>query len=95
MALRWRKEKQEGGMFGRIRTGPLGRELTLDGVMVGRVAPVRVGQPSGHMWYWYSTHIRVPTRNTSDRPVKDLDAAMRDCETYIREHLGLPKRKTA
>jgi hypothetical protein len=92
--LTWSKQPNERGLA-RVVQGPRGAILKADGERVASVSPKPIGFHKYRGWYWVARDdaSRIPLRNSCGEPAATLDEAKVQAESYVRECLGLPKKK--
>lgn len=87
--LTWRLEPKEKGLAGVVQE-ERGYDLFCDGEQVGSVRPLFSGlerRKLGYFWYAGSEKVGVPTQNTSDAPVADIEVTKAQCRAYVQRFL--------
>lgn len=97
MKLRWKRDKRENGIRGRIN-GPRGS--TLRDSKGTKYASVSTFCPRiGYLeWKWYfcaGWDSIVPHFNSCDHPARDEAHAKEQAEAYVRKHLAAAEKKKA
>jgi hypothetical protein len=95
MRLTWKKEPKETGLLS-VGASPRGAILRANGAEVASVSANPTGWMCWDGWYWVcaaNESIGISCRNTYKTPAADIEAAKRECESYIRTGLGLPRKR--
>ena len=96
MRITWRRERGETGLTS-VSAPDRGWDLCIDGARVATVRPLT--KPCHHTtvgWYYVALHDdarRIAYANTCKSPDETSDVARQKCKTYVRDYVGLAKKK--
>ncbi len=81
--ITWRKEPPAEGLA-RASAPPRGRLVKINGVDAGGVFAAPNGWMDWKGWAWSVRAPGVPLKNTSSKPIENIEDAQAECEAYIR-----------